>query len=126
MGATMKLVVNALLGVGAQALAEALALGEKAGLRRDTLVDVLGQTTVVAPAHKAKLENARRGEFPGTFPLRLMHKDFGLILQEAARVAAPMPATAAAAQMSAAELARGRDDDYSAVIRLMRDLADLS
>ena len=32
MGTTMKLVVNTLLGLGMQALAEAIALGEKAGL----------------------------------------------------------------------------------------------
>ena len=32
MGTTMKLVANTLLGLGMQALAEAIALGEKAGL----------------------------------------------------------------------------------------------
>src|SRR5438874_10452755 len=39
-GTTMKLVTNALLGVGMQALAEAIILGEKAGLNRDRLLDV--------------------------------------------------------------------------------------
>src|SRR5882672_3559447 len=34
-GATMKLVVNTLLGIGMQAIAEAVALGEKAGLDRN-------------------------------------------------------------------------------------------
>ena len=50
-GATMKLVVNSLLGIGMQAIAEAVALGEKAGLNRSRLLDVLSQTAVVAPAH---------------------------------------------------------------------------
>jgi 3-hydroxyisobutyrate dehydrogenase len=36
-GTTMKLVVNTLLGVGMQAIAEAVALGQKAGLNRDRL-----------------------------------------------------------------------------------------
>src|SRR5260370_26029406 len=53
-GNTMKLVVNTLLGVEMQAIAEALALGEKAGLERGTLLDVLGQTTALAASHKAK------------------------------------------------------------------------
>jgi 3-hydroxyisobutyrate dehydrogenase-like beta-hydroxyacid dehydrogenase len=53
-GATMKLVVNTLLGIGMQAIAEGVALGEKAGLDRNRLVDVLSQTAVVAPAHVAK------------------------------------------------------------------------
>ena len=36
-GATMKLVVNSLLGIGMQAIAEAVALGEKAGLDRKSI-----------------------------------------------------------------------------------------
>src|SRR5713101_2065350 len=41
MGTTMKLVVNTLLGLGMQALADAIALGEKAGLEKGLLLDVL-------------------------------------------------------------------------------------
>src|SRR6266481_1370373 len=40
-GATMKLVVNTLLGIGMQAIAEAVALGEKAGLDRNRMLEVL-------------------------------------------------------------------------------------
>ena len=43
MGTTMKLVVNTLLGLGMQALAEAIALGEKAGLEKRLLLEVLYQ-----------------------------------------------------------------------------------
>src|SRR4029077_2909360 len=78
-GATMKLVVNTLLGSGMQAIAEAVALGEKAGLDRNRLLDVLSQTAVVAPAHLGKLERAIDGDYRLQFPLRLMNKDFGLI-----------------------------------------------
>jgi len=124
-GSTMKLVVNTLLGVGLQAIAEAIALGEKAGLRKDRLLDVLGQTAVVAPGHKAKLANALREEYPATFALGLMYKDFGLILDAAAELAVPMPATAVARQMCAAERVKGREEDYSAVIRLMESLAGI-
>ena len=45
----MKLVVNTLLGVGMQAIAEAVVLGEKAGLDRGRLLDVLSKTAVIAP-----------------------------------------------------------------------------
>jgi 3-hydroxyisobutyrate dehydrogenase-like beta-hydroxyacid dehydrogenase len=126
MGATMKLVANALLGAGMQALAEAIVLGEKAGLERDRLLDALGHTAVVAPSYKGKLENARRSAYPVAFALPLMYKDFGLILREATQLAVPMPATAVAQQLCAAEYARRREEDYSAVIGLMEDLAGLS
>ena len=78
-GATMKLVVNSLLGIGMQAIAEAVALGEKAGLDRNRLLDVLSETAVVAPAHVGKLEKAMKSDYSPQFPLRLMNKDFGLI-----------------------------------------------
>ncbi len=124
-GSTMKLVVNTLLGVGIQAIAEAVALGQKAGLEKEKLLDVLGQTAVVAPAHKGKLADALRGDYPATFPLRLMYKDFGLILDEAAERAVAMPTTAVARQMCAARMARGVEEDYSAVIGLMERLANI-
>ena len=122
-GTTMKLVANALLGTGMQALAEAIVLGEKAGLDRDRFLDVLGQTAVIAPSHKGKLENARHEDYPIAFALRLMYKDFGLILRTAGELAVPMPVTAAARQICAAEYAHGREEDYSAVISLMEALA---
>lgn len=124
-GATMKLINNTLLGVGLQAIAEAATLGQKAGLDRDHLLDVLGQTTVVAPAHKGKLKNAQKDEYEANFPLRLMHKDFGLALALAARLRVPMPTTAVAQQLCAAEMAKDEEEDFSATIRLMNELARL-
>lgn len=118
-GATMKLVVNALLGIGMQAIAEAVALGEKAGLERRQLLDVLSQTAVVAPAHVGKLERAIKDDFTAQFPLRLMNKDFGLILSLAAAVGARVPATEAAFEINARQLDEGKEEDFSAVILQM-------
>jgi len=124
-GATMKLVVNTLLGIGMQAIAEGVALGEKAGLDRNRLLDVLSQTAVVAPAHVGKLQRAMLGDYSSQFPLRLMKKDFELILNLAEAVAAPMPATRAAFNVSATQAAAGKDEDFSAVILQMEEQAHL-
>jgi len=124
-GTTMKLVVNTLLGAGLQILAEALALGEKAGIDRKRLAEVLGETAVISPAQRGKLANAVANEFPSTFPVRLMYKDFNLVLAHAAALAVPMPTAAVAAQLCAAQDARGPDEDFSATIRLMRQLAGM-
>jgi len=118
-GATMKLVVNSLLGIGMQAIAEAVALGEKAGLDRNRLLDVLAQTAVVSPAHVGKLQRATNNDYSPQFPLRLMNKDFGLILKLAAAVGAQMPAAKAALQVNAAQLMPGNEQDFSAVILQM-------
>ena len=123
MGTTMKLVVNTLLGVSIQVLAEALALGEKAGLEKGRLLDVLAQTAVISPRQQRALENVRREEYPVTFGLQLMHKDFGLILREAESLRVPMPVTAAAEQISAVELASAGDGDITSTIHWMEELA---
>ncbi len=126
MGTTMKLVVNTLLGLGMQALAEAIALGEKAGVEKGLLLDVLGQTTVLTPGQKSKLENVRQEQYPTNFALSLMHKDFSLVLSQAYDVSVSMPATAAAQQMYAAAMAKGMDADFSIMIQFMEELAGLS
>jgi hypothetical protein len=54
-----------------------------------------------------------------------MNKDFRLILETAAAANIPMPATAAAFQMNAAELNESNEEDFSAVITLMERLARL-
>jgi 3-hydroxyisobutyrate dehydrogenase-like beta-hydroxyacid dehydrogenase len=124
-GATMKLVVNSLLGIGMQAIAEAVALGEKAGLDRNRVLDVLSQTAVVAPAHAGKLQRARDNNYTPQFPLRLMNKDFGLILKLATAVGAGMPAAKAAFEVNAAQMAVGGEQDFSAVILQMENQAHL-
>jgi 3-hydroxyisobutyrate dehydrogenase-like beta-hydroxyacid dehydrogenase len=50
-GTAMKLVANTLLGVGMQAIAEAVAFGQKEGIDRHKLLEVLSHTAVIAPAH---------------------------------------------------------------------------
>jgi len=129
-GATMKLCVNTLLGLGVQALAEAIALGVKAGLPRERFLQVLGETAVVSPSQKAKLENVRTNEYLPAFALRLMFKDFGLIVETAMELSVPMPATAAAVQVAAAEharqLAAHSDEDFSVVVRAMERSAGVA
>jgi 3-hydroxyisobutyrate dehydrogenase-like beta-hydroxyacid dehydrogenase len=122
-GATMKLVVNSLLGIGMQAIAEALVLGEKAGLDRSRLLDVLSETAVVAPAHLGKLARAKKSDYSPQFPLRLMNKDFGLILNLAAAVGAHMPATRAAYEVNAMQSEQDKEQDFSAVILEMEKQA---
>jgi 3-hydroxyisobutyrate dehydrogenase-like beta-hydroxyacid dehydrogenase len=123
-GSMTKLCVNALLGMGMQALAEALALGERAGLPRGRLLEALAETPVLSPSQRSKFDNIQRDEYPAMFPQRLMFKDFSLILQRALELAVAMPATAAAAEVAATEHAREAaahiDDDVSVVVRTMR------
>ncbi len=118
-GVAMKLVVNTLLGLGMQSIAEAVALGSGLGLPRDLLLDTLAKTAVVAPAHAGKLATAKRNDYAPQFPIRLMDKDFSLILMAAAQCGLFMPATEAAAVVNSTEAASAGEEDFSAVIRRM-------
>jgi 3-hydroxyisobutyrate dehydrogenase-like beta-hydroxyacid dehydrogenase len=122
-GTAMKLVVNAIMGVSMQAIAEAIALGENLGLERAHLLNVLAQTAVVSPAQQNKLLRAAANDYSPQFPLALMNKDFRLVMERAAATGVPMPATAAAYQMNVAQAAKHPDQDYSSVILQMRELA---
>ncbi len=122
-GTAMKLVVNTLLGVGMQAIAEAVVLGEKAGLDRERLLEVLAKTAVIAPAHVGKLARVAVNDYSPQFPLRLMNKDFELILKAAAKEHVSMPATEAAFYVNSEELAGDIEKDFSSVLRRMEEAA---
>jgi len=122
-GTAMKLVVNTLLGVGMQAIAEAVVLGEKTGLDRERLLEVLSQTAVIAPAHVGKLARVATNDYSPQFPLRLMNKDFQLILKAAAQEHISMPVTEAAFRVNSDELAHNDEEDFSAVLRRMERIA---
>jgi 3-hydroxyisobutyrate dehydrogenase-like beta-hydroxyacid dehydrogenase len=125
-GTAMKLVVNTLLGIGMQAIAEAVVLGEKAGLDRERLLEVLSHTALIAPAHMGKLARAARNDYSPQFPLRLMNKDFQLILKAAAQEHVPMPATEAAFRVNSDELANSSEEDFSAVLRRMEEVSGVA
>ena len=124
-GTAMKLVVNALLGVGMQAIAEAVVLGEKTGLDRGRLLEVLAKTAVIAPAHVGKLARLAIDDYSPQFPLRLMNKDFQLILQAAAQEHVVMPATEAAFRVNSDELGHNTEEDFSAVLRRMEEVSGI-
>jgi 3-hydroxyisobutyrate dehydrogenase-like beta-hydroxyacid dehydrogenase len=124
-GATMKLVSNAILATMVQALAEGVALGEKAGLDPADIFTVLGASSAAAPVVAAKAAAVtERTYLPAAFTLALMQKDLWLVLSLANELQVPMPATAIAHDMVLAANATGKSGlDFSAVALLMEELA---
>ncbi len=124
-GATMKLVSNALLAAIVQALGEAVALGEKAGLDPKAIFEVLGASSAAAPVVTAKAAAVSDRVYePAAFTLRLMQKDLWLALSLANEVGVPMPATGLAHDMVLAANATGKANlDFAAVALLMEELA---
>ncbi len=114
-GVQMKLVVNLLLGLDMQAIAEAVSLAEHLQIDRDVLFDVLSKTAVVAPAMEGKIRKIKDGDYSPEFPLRLMSKDMDLVMDAATMSGADLPAASLAQFVLAANVSANGDLDLAAI-----------
>jgi 3-hydroxyisobutyrate dehydrogenase-like beta-hydroxyacid dehydrogenase len=120
-GVQMKLVVNLLLSIGMQAIAEAVSLGEHLQLNRAVLLDVLSKTAVIPPALVGKFKKIETEDYSPQFPLRLMSKDMDLIMETARAVGADLTAGCAAKSVLDANLKASGDLDLSAITPFVVD-----
>lgn len=117
-GQTIKLAMNLILALQVDALAEALTLVTHAGLAGEKLVEVMQSSMARAAVLDVKAPLLLKGEYPPSFPLRLMHKDVGLALELAKEVGVSLPAAAAAySTYSAVKAAAKEDLDYAGVMK---------
>ena len=122
----MKLVVNLLVYAQAQAMAEALTLGRKAGLDWNLMLDTLGQSTLASPWLKAKVALMKPRDFTPTMTGRMILKDLDLMLDAARSNDVPLPITALTRQLTQALVGEGYgDEDYMAAIKLAEKQAGL-
>lgn len=77
-GASLKIVLNLLLGNAMASFSEALTLGEAMGIDKDVLLNTILGGPVAAPFLSGKKEKFSSGNFEAEFPLELMHKDLQL------------------------------------------------
>jgi 3-hydroxyisobutyrate dehydrogenase-like beta-hydroxyacid dehydrogenase len=114
-GVQMKLVVNLLLGLDMQAIAEAVSLGEHLKIDRNVMLDVLSRTAVIPPAFVGKFQKIKNGDYSPEFPLRLMSKDMDLAMNAARSSGAVLPAAAAAQSVLASNITANGDLDLAAI-----------
>src|SRR5215831_8647001 len=115
-GQTIKLAMNLLLALEVDAFAESLALVTGAGLAGEKLVEVMQSSMARSGVLDVKAPVMLKGEYPPSFPLRLMHKDLSLALDLGNQIGVPLPAAAAAREVYNAVKGSSKDDlDYAAV-----------
>ena len=120
-GQTIKLAMNLILALQVDALAEALALVTAAGLQGEKLVEVMQSSMARSGVLDIKSQNLLNGDYPPSFPLRLMHKDMRLALELAQQNHVELPATEAAFKTySTVKEAAKEDLDYSAVMKFWK------
>jgi 3-hydroxyisobutyrate dehydrogenase len=125
MGAAAKVAMNLLMGVELQALSEAIVFGERAGLSRQQLIDMISASGYSSPVMRFKGGvMARRAFGKADFKLSLMRKDLQLALTCAQQLGVPMPATAASCEVLTLAATAGLGDlDCAAVLAQMEQLA---
>jgi 3-hydroxyisobutyrate dehydrogenase len=114
-GILMKLVVNLLLGLDMQAIAEAISLGEHLQIDRNVLLDVLSKTAVVPQAFVGKFKKIKNRDYSAEFPLRLMSKDMNLVMDAARASGADLPAATVARSVLASNVSAYGDLDLAAI-----------
>jgi 3-hydroxyisobutyrate dehydrogenase len=80
-GSRLKLVANAWLALGAEAVNTSVALARQLGLETETVVNALSGSPLVSPWQAAKLQRITQGEFSVQFALSLALKDVHLAIQ---------------------------------------------
>jgi 3-hydroxyisobutyrate dehydrogenase-like beta-hydroxyacid dehydrogenase len=117
-GQTIKLAMNAMLALQVNALAESLALVRGAGLAGEKLIEVMQSSMARSGVLDVKAPLMLKGEYPASFPLRLMHKDMRLALELGREEHVKLPALDAAyGTFSAVKDAAKDDPDFAAVSR---------
>jgi len=121
-GEVVKLAVNTVLFALNQAVSEALVLGERAGVTREAIYEVLAKSAVGSPflAYK-RAAFEQPDEAPVAFSLELVAKDLDLARQLAARLSVSMPQADTNRGVTAAAIAAGLGErDMSAVAEYLR------
>jgi 3-hydroxyisobutyrate dehydrogenase len=94
-GTAMKLAVNALFGIQIAALAEALALLRSAGVDEASAVETLSAMPIASPAMKGVGALMAKRAFEPLFPIELVEKDFGYVVETGEHLSTDTPTAAA-------------------------------
>jgi 3-hydroxyisobutyrate dehydrogenase len=124
-GMRLKLLMNLLMGIEMQAMAEAVALGAAGGLDRGLVLDAISVSGYASPvmSFKARRMAANRYTDPD-FRLTLMAKDLRLAVADATEAGLSAPVTAAAATTHAEAVEAGFGEADCAAIVEVLELGD--
>jgi 3-hydroxyisobutyrate dehydrogenase-like beta-hydroxyacid dehydrogenase len=127
MASLAKLVTNLLVALNTAALAEALVLAAKGGLKPAKMLEVLQDTTASSRMLEIRGPLMTAGEFPPQMKLDLFLKDLRLMLEEGQRLSVPLPLTSTAQHLYTAAANTGAGaQDLAVVITQLAHMAGLT
>ncbi len=124
LGLAAKLAMNAILATTVEIFCEGFVMATKAGVPPQTLLEIMQSSLARSGIVDFKAPFVFKGDFTPYFPLKLMHKDLELAMENAYVQNVPMPTAAVVKEIYGAAKARGAGDlDYGAVITFLEELA---
>jgi 3-hydroxyisobutyrate dehydrogenase-like beta-hydroxyacid dehydrogenase len=119
-GNALKLVMNLLVGGVTELLAEAVLLGERAGLAPELVRETISSSVLASPFIGYKLPQLVERRLAPLFTTELMLKDLNLVVHLGGDVGAPLPVTTAVRDLYARASTAGHgEEDFAAVIELL-------
>jgi len=125
-GQTTK-VINQIIVAGTYwSVAEGMALGMKAGLDMEKVVQAVGSGAAGSWGLTNRSGNMIDNEYPLGFRVRLHQKDLAIALQTARELQLPLPVAAYVEQIENGLMAKGfGDEDVSAIARSVREMGGI-
>ena len=118
----MKLINNLVLGSFMATLAEAIVLGEKTGIDKETVIDILSSGAGNSLVLNAKREKIINEDFSTHFSSSLIYKDLHYLQDLARTLKSPAFTASVTKELFAMTLLRGMEDlDFSAIYRVLKD-----
>lgn len=123
-GLQVKLTQNLIGALTVQAMAEGFVLARKAGISPSLVLEVIQNSVARNPMIDGKLPLVLSRNFEPAFALKWMHKDLGLMMESAAELNVPLPATALTRELFGAGIAMGHgEEDFASAVKVMEALA---
>ena len=126
-GQTTKAINQVIVAGTYWSVAEGIALGLKAGLDMDKVVQAVGSGAAASWCLTNRADNMIGNQYPLGFRVRLHQKDLAIALQTARELNLPLPMAVYVEQMENGLIANGHgDDDISAIARIVRQMGGIS
>lgn len=124
----LKLLINIIIATTPVIVAEALTIGEKAGIDWKTLIDALGSSAVASPQIGYKLKTLLEKDYSKpAFTVKQMIKDLDYALEVGKELGVFMPLTSLVRQIFEALDKSGKGDlDYFATLKLIEELSGVT
>ncbi len=120
----MKLINNLVLGSFMTALSEALVMGEASGIKKETVMEILGSGAGNSLVLNAKRDKLLQNDFSTHFSVSLIYKDLHYLQDLARDLKVPVFMGSTSKELFAlAEAAGMGADDFSSVYRTLRDIS---